>query len=339
MVTELDPSDVLQRLRREAATDPKLARSSFQVILRGPPDVLTKVLVEASGPGDGRLRQVIAMVHKADRAATALTPWLTKWLESEPDEFTKNAIEAALAAHDPAPANRPTSRIPPALVVGAYRYVANRLCHRVRGSLLLTTSQLVRLNGVVGGVRDPQLKQDLAEILAGFQTGVQQISRTVEFDTGDDYLTWQSIPLVAWLETAFRQFEARSGSAQLAIGCHPSTRQLRIRATRFLLDTIFGNLWLNSIQNSDSPHLLQVQCGLDSTRSWLDLTIVDNGAGFAEDHFETAFQQVFSTSPGNRGHGLMEVADAVATLQGTVRLARMPTSDIRIVVGLPVEAA
>jgi len=331
-------NDILASLRWMAASDPKEARTAFHAILEGQQEVLNDVLASASKPGDGRLRQMIATVFRTDEKAILLEPWLRRWLEVEPDEFTKSAIESALASRAPAPALRPVSRSPATQTVEAYRYVADRLCHRIRNALTLPSSQLIRLQHLVADIGDPALKQDLMEILTGFQTGLFRISRNVEFDVGDDYLAWQTLPLIGWLESASKVFEARFGPAKLVLTCDPAVRRVKIRATRFFLETAFGNLWSNAIQAVEPPCRFEVQCALDSGRGIIELLMLDNGPGFAETHLETAFQQVFSTKSDSRGRGLLEIADAVLRLLGTVDLARASTGEFRIRIRLPVEA-
>jgi signal transduction histidine kinase len=339
MVPEHNQNDILSNLRLLAASDPKKARAAFHALLQGREDSLNDVLTSASRPGDGRLRQVIATVYKTDPNATMLESWLRQWIAVEPDEFTKSAIELALASRAPGTTARPSLRNPIGQTVEAYRYVADRLCHRIRNALTLPSSQLIRLQHLVGELSDATLKQELMEILTGFQTGLLRISRNVEFDTGDDYLTWQSIPLVAWLESASKEFEARFGPAKPVIICDPAVRRVKVRAIRFFLETAFGNLWANAIQAVDPPCRFEVQCSLDSERRIVEMLVLDNGPGFSQSHLEMAFQQVFSTKSDSRGRGLLEIADAISRLQGTVELTKVITSEYRIRIGLPVEAA
>jgi signal transduction histidine kinase len=338
MVPDHRQNDALSNLRWLAASDPKQARAAFLALLQDQEKSLNEVLTSASRPGDGRLRQMIATVFRTDVNATILEPWLRQWLEVESDEFTKAAIQSALASRAPAVAARPTSRSPASQTIEAYRYVADRLCHRVRNALTLPSAQIKRLEHLIGEVNDAVLRQELAEILAGFQTGFLRVSRNVQFDTGDDYLTWQTIPLVSWLESTANEFASRFGPAKHAVICDPAVRRTKVRATRFLLETIFGNLWSNAIQAVDSPCNIQIQCALDSARGIIDILVLDNGSGFPEMQLETAFQQIFSTKSESRGRGLLEVADAVLRLQGTVELANVATDEYRIHIHLPVEA-
>ena len=112
MAPDQSPNDSLTHLRWLVASDPKQARTAFQAILNGHANLLNEVLEAASRPGDGRLRQTIATVFRTDPSATVLEPWLRQWLEVEPDEFTKNAIESALAILAPAPQTTPILRNP-----------------------------------------------------------------------------------------------------------------------------------------------------------------------------------------------------------------------------------
>jgi signal transduction histidine kinase len=281
---------------------------------------------------------MIATVFRTDPKAIVLETWLRQWLSVESDEFTKGAIESALASRAPAPPSRPPSRNPIVQTVEAYRFVADRLCHRVRNALTLPSSQLLRLQQLVGELGDPVLKQELMEILTGLQSGLLRISRNVEFDTGDGYLAWQSIPLVSWLEAASKEFKTRYGPAKLLIACAPAVRRVNVQATRFFLETAFGNLWSNAVQAVDSLCVFELQCGLDSRLGIIELLVLDNGPGFTETHLETAFQQVFSTKSDTRGRGLLETADAILRLQGSIELVKVRAGEYRIRIAIPVEA-
>lgn len=337
MAPEQNPESTVTSLRWLVASDPKQARAAFYTLLQGDAALLNDVLKAASRPGDGRLRQMIATVFRTDATATALESWLRQWIEVEPDEFTKSSIASALSARDPDVPVRPSPRNQAANTVEAYRYVADRLCHRVRNAMSLPSAQIVRLAHIAREVGDPVLQTELMEVLAGLQSGLRRISRNVEFDTGDDYLTWQSIPLVPWLESSANEFASRFGHAKFVVTCDQAVRRTTVRATRFFLETAFGNLWSNAVQAVEPPCQIDVQCALDSQKGQVEMLIVDNGPGFPETHLETAFQQVFSTKSDSRGRGLLEIADAIVRLQGTVQLSRSANGEYRIRISIPVE--
>jgi signal transduction histidine kinase len=339
MLPEKSTENVVTELRWLAASDPKQARTAFCALLHSDATLLDEVLKSASRPGDGRLRQMIATVFRTDVNATSLEPWLRQWIEIEPDEFTKSAIAAALSARAPEEVSRPTARNQAVNVVEAYRYVADRLCHRVRNALSLPSAQIIRLEHVAREVGDPKLQVELMDVLAGLQKGFRRISRNVEFDTGDDYLTWQSVPIVGWLESNANEFASRFGHAKLVVTCDHVVRRVTVRATRFFLETAFGNLWSNAVQAVEPPCQIDVQCAVDSQRGQIEMLVIDNGPGFPEAHLETAFQQVFSTKSDSRGRGLLEIADAIVRLQGTVRLTKSGSGEYRIRLSIPVESS
>ena len=201
----------------------------------------------------------------------------------------------------------------------------------------LHSAQIVRLSHIAREVDDPVLQTELMEVLTGLQTGLRRISRNVEFDTGDDYLTWQPIPIIAWLEASANEFASRFGHAKFVITCDQAVRKVTVRATRFFLETAFGNLWSNAVQAVESPCQIDLQCALDSQQSRIEMLIIDNGPGFPEAHLETAFQQVFSTKSNSRGRGLLEIADAIAQLQGIVKLSQSGNGEYRIRISIPAE--
>jgi signal transduction histidine kinase len=326
----------IERLRALSASNPKQARDEFGAIVLHGGEMLDETLLGASSPGDSRLRNVIANVYKADVRASALEVWLRKWLEVETDEFTRSAIEAALVARQPAPMAKPTSRGQPANLVDAYRFVSDRLCHRIRNAMTLPNASMSRLEFAIAEVVDGELKSELLAILAGMKTGFSRIARSVEFDTGDDYLTWQNISPISWLTAKESSLSARFGEGRLVIAGSPAIRQAKIRATPFLLETIFGNLWSNAIQASDLLAMIELRCAIDVIAGKLQVTVLDNGGGFSEAHLETAFQQPYSTKSDSRGRGLLEIADAIARLQGTVGLVRQSAGDLRVQMILPI---
>lgn len=329
----------LEHLRTLAASDPKAARAAFTRLLGGSDDALSFFLKAASRPGEGRLRQMVATVFRTNATANVLEPWLRGWREVESDEFTRNAIDAALASRAPTPPQKPAVRSSLVQTAEAYRYVSERLCHRVRNGLSLPGTQINRLERFAERVTDPETKAELTAILGGLQTGFRRIARSVEFDTGDGYLAWQSIAVVSWLETRASEFASRFGAAKLLVSGDPSTRRVRSQATPFHLDTLFGNLWSNAIQAIEPAECnIEVQCAVDSRKSRLIMLAVDNGPGFIASQLDTAFSQTFSTKSLSRGRGLLEMADAVLKLQGEIRLVPLQGREYRIQIQLPIEA-
>lgn len=330
------------QLRRLVARDPKQARIEFTGLISQGGDLLDKVLERASRAGEGRVRQMIATGVRLCGQAGVIESWLRRWLEVEGDEFTRKAIESALERdRRPTTTTTPPARNQPPHFLETYRYVADRLCHRIRNSLARPGAQFIRLEQCIGRIDDPAVRADLIEALGVLRTGFQRVARSVEFDIGDDYLQWQDIVISQWIERAAVDFAARFGPARLAVAGPPDALRCTIRATRFHLETAFGNLWANALQAVESPAGCEITASLSLTSDGrtLQILISDNGPGFTEKHLETAFQQTFSTKSTTRGRGLMEIADAILQMQGNVQLHEVRSGDYRIRITLPARGA
>lgn len=328
-------ADDVERLRQAAVTDPRAARA---IVLR----LLESADCEASlerlsSPGDGRVRQVVAMVHRLNAAHRArLDPWLRRWFEVETDEFTRSAIARALRPdeHSAGATSRTVAGAGTANAIGAYRYVSDRLCHRIRNALALPSTQLRRLEELAIAA-DEETRMALLEVHRAIKAGLTRIARNVEFDVGDDYLTWKELELVPWLEKSASIFAARFGNARLQVACDARVRGVRIRGTEFLLETMFGNVWTNAIQAADAADTLLLEMAFDARAHRVSIVAIDQGPGFAEEHLDAAFQQSFSTKGSGRGRGLLEIADAVAQMQGVVTLRPDATGKYRLEIALP----
>jgi len=329
---------VFDRIRREAVTDPKSARRTFEAVRSAGGERLAELLEFASRPGESRVRGVIAAAARLWGVSAELEPWLRRWAASEPDEFTRGAIELAVAAipgrHTPEPL-APARRLP-ADLIAAYRYVADRLCHRVRNAMTAPNAQLLRLETLIPRVWDDAVRDELTEILGALKTGFGRVGKGVQFDVGDDYLSWQPIELGRWLEAAGSDFASRFGNARLEVIGPAAARTLRVRATRFLLETAFGNVWTNALQAAGTP--CSITAAFAFTDGRLEILLSDNGPGFSESYLDVAFKETFSTKPGACGRGLLEIADAVSHLHGDIELQETTPGAYRIRIRLPVEA-
>jgi signal transduction histidine kinase len=329
----------IEHLKALVVTEPKQARRVFKELLEGDALVARAVLEAASVVGEGRLRQMIAVTYRLDPSLKVLEPFLRSWKDTEPDEFARTAIEMALSDR-----GRPEETLKPdktelLQLVEAYRYVSDRLCHRIRQALTLPNAQISHLEAMLGDLDDPGLRVEVLERLASVKSGFVQVSRNVEFDIGDDYLAWHEYDLFTWLEAAAREYGGRWGWATLQLAFDPKVRTVKIRATRFLLETLFGNIWTNAVQQVKGACTIKVHAALDNSRTdakVVELTIIDNGPGFPEEVIDTVFRDQFSTKQKNRGQGLLEVADAVSRLGGDIRLVRITGGECRIQMRLPV---
>lgn len=340
MATEPSTEELFVSLRKSVASDVKLARRDFCALLIGPPDILAGVLERASRPGEGRVRQMIATAARVEPLTDSIVPWLRRWLEVEADEFARSAIIAALAAKEPIVPVSPPPLEMPLSFVEAYRYVAERLCHRVRNSMTIPAAMLVRLERLCDQAKEPALRRELLEILGRLRPAFQRLSRTVEFDTDDGYIDWQLLALGEWLDGSALEFASRFGPATFSLVGTDQARRVRIRGTLYLLDTAFGNLWANSVQAAEQMNLssCHITAELNHGKQHLEVLLRDSGPGFPTQMVEGAFHLPFSTKADTRGRGLLEVADAIRRLQGQVKLVPVAANEHRVLIRLPLEA-
>lgn len=171
-------AEIFAELRKLAAESPQDAHTRFAALLDSNAGTIEDVMRLASSPGEGRLRQLIAntVTKRHDKARVA--NHLKRWLEIETDEFAKSAISAAVADIEVA-TFQPVAPPEPAQLVETYRYVADRLCHRIRNSLTGPAQHLRKLelllNGgtdaksaeakaVVGQLKDARQEKDLSSM-------------------------------------------------------------------------------------------------------------------------------------------------------------------------------
>ncbi len=343
MAAEDDIRDLYSRLRKAVASDVRRARRDFCALLAGPPKDLAVVLELASRPGEGRVRQMMATAARveplAEDAKQEMGRWLLQWSTVESDEFARSAIAAAIHALEPAgPTPMPSAELPSDFMA-AYQFAAERLCHRVRNVMTTPIAMVVRLEQLAGQTSDPAVRAELGEIVSRLRPAMQRLSRVVEFDTEDDHVQWRELVLGDWLQAAAQGLASRYGQATLTLIGSERAKRSRVRAMPFLLETAFGNLWTNAVQaveQSGRPGC-HITIELNVVDRSLDVLVRDCGPGFPTAAAETAFRFRFSTKSDSRGRGLLEVADAVAKLQGAVKLVPVAANEHRILIRLPLE--
>jgi signal transduction histidine kinase len=299
---------------------------------------LAAMLERATRAGEGRVRQVIATAARLDSAAGVIKDALLAWLDAEADEFTKGAIRSALDSTNPAPAAARRSFQMPEQFVDAYRYTAERLCHRIRNPLTRSASLLMRLQQLSQQTSDAVARDEMTMIYGELQGLFQRVGRVVEFDVNDTHVQWRSVPLGIWLENAGPVFAGRHGQATFLVQGSAEARRAPIRATGFLLDTVFVNMWVNAVQASEQD-TCRITAEMALRDGSLELLFRDDGPGFSADQVDAAFRLMFSTKGEARGRGLLEIAEAVGRLQGTVRLVEIASGEHRIHFRFPVDAS
>jgi len=319
-------------LRKLAAESPKDARTRFAAILDSNANALEDVMRLASAPGEGRLRQLIAntVAKRRDKAGVAIH--LNRWLEIETDEFAKSAIAAAVADIQIG-SFQPAAPPEPPQLVETYRYVADRLCHRVRNSLTGPAQHLRKLESLLNGGTDAN-SAEAKSTVGQLKDALRDLSRIVEFDTGDSYFQWRHIDLKSWLRSMNNQYVSKNAAAiSLDILGHSEISEIWIRANDYFLGTIFWNIWKNAQQAVGAP--CKIAARFSSFVAKCEIIVSDNGRGFTAEDVELAFVDQFKRRGGNFGRGLLEVQDAARRLAGSVELVQVTPGEYRIKLSFP----
>lgn len=325
------------QLRKLAASDAKQARSTFCAFLVRPKEEVICVLEQASRPGEGRVRHMIAIAARLDpQTDRVVTPWLKQWLPVETDEFARSAIASALESNPRFDAPPPPVWEMPANFIEAYRYTAERLCHRIRNPLTRSASLLLRLERLTRTSTESE-RAELVEIHHQLRALFERLGQVVDFDVDEKHVIWQSIPLGEWLNRVSPNLATRYGPATFVVSGTPEAQHAVIRATTFLLETAFGNLWVNAVQATEQEQSCYITADFRLHKSSIEVLLSDNSLGFTSSDAEAAFRVPFSTKSASRGRGLLEVAEAVSRLHGTVQLIEINPEEYRIRIDFPKE--
>jgi len=323
-----------ERLKRLAIADPKSARIAFLEAFEASDNELPDLLEHLRKPGEARLRQVIANAVRAHPSKQRLFPELIIWQDTETDEFTRRAIGGAMAeSGSSAPLRRKDSStaVFPKEVVDAYRYVSERLRHRLRNTMLSAQSQANRLKSAASTGANPDIQSTLAKM----NDALLSMSRELEATDADpQHFQQRSIALGDWLRQMDVRYTTRYSSLNLRL-VNADVAGVRVLASDYLLETVFWNIWLNAHQAAGATCTITVI--FESVGQDLVLKILDSGPGFSRGIKEVAFQAMFSTKTAGRGRGLLEIQEALERLGGSIRLYEAQPSEYRLRISLPLE--
>jgi hypothetical protein len=207
--------EAYRSLRRIAASDPKEARIQLLRLVTIDSPQTNRILDLMNSPSGGRLRQLLANTARtiADKSVRdRLIPHLLRWQLFESDEFTKLAINAALQGVDLAAyadaksgaENSPRSGAERELLfseehIEIYRWVAGRLCHRVRNHLGLPAANLSYALQCAAKIENASTRDAITTSLTTALQSFRQIGRIVEFNIDDDYFIWPSVKILSWI--------------------------------------------------------------------------------------------------------------------------------------------
>jgi signal transduction histidine kinase len=324
-----------ERLRMLAVEDPKEARAAFLAAFEAKSDDLADFLARLRRPNEGRLRQVVANAVRAHQEKGRLVGELLQWQETETDEFTRRAIYGALLDIDPRALRADSTGQPNAAqseLADVYRYVSDRLRHRLRNTMLSAQAQTSRLNRLISADAGP----DIRAVVAKLNDAMISLGRELEAtDVDPEHFRQRAVLLPDWL----RQLNTRYATQYSPITLHLLNADepwIRVFANDYLLETIFWNIWLNAQQSVGEE--CHITIAFRQLGQEIEILISDNGEGFPHELKDVLFQQMYSTKDRGRGRGLLEIQDAVERLAGRVELYEAKPSEYRIRIRWPLEA-
>jgi signal transduction histidine kinase len=323
------PSKTYEELRRLAFEDPLGAKRIFTGILDGDDPTLRAVLDLASASGDGRVRQVIARVAQKHARRGKVVEALAKWKEIETDEFALSAIDDALKEIG---GRRQRSRLPAEFpdLSFTFRFLSGRLRHRVLNILPRAGISVGDLREEIKRIGGDDLLNSVLPMLDDMHASLGRLERAVSFEEEDAYFTPAKILLPEWLKSYRPKYQAQYGRIGLRLDFGAAHDQAVVKASPFLLETVFLNLWNNSKQAIGDDTEVMLSGTLQGGR--LLVSVIDNGDGFTPSDTERAFRLQYSTKrDAERGRGHMEVDDAMRRLGGDASVRRVPGHGYRVV--------
>jgi signal transduction histidine kinase len=324
-----------ETLRRLAVEDPREAKRVFLALFEENSEELSEFLARLRKPNEGRLRQVVANAVRAHPEKGRIVLRLVEWRELETDEFTRRAIDGALLDVDSAAARsgrfEPYS-VSPGDLADTYRYVSDRLRHRLRNAMLAAQTQANRLKKLMSANLGP----DVETVVAKLNDAMVSMGRELEAtDVDPEYFRHRSIALADWLRRLNTRYATQYTPVKLRL-VNTERSTFRISANDYLLESLFWNIWLNAHQAVGPDCEISIEFRAAGNR--LELLISDNGSGFPEELKDVFFQQIYSTKTVGRGRGLLEIRDAVERLAGRIELFEARSSEYRIRIYVPLEA-
>ncbi|HEY3780913.1 MAG TPA: HAMP domain-containing sensor histidine kinase [Fimbriimonadaceae bacterium] len=314
-------------MKELVVTDHRKARQLFLQALDDENVETTSFLEELSGPGDGRLRQMVSSSLLNHSAAAMVSEKVQAWLVSETDEFARRAEVAFLRSLDPRGLEKPGKKIGHHGLVETYRYLQSRMSHDIRNGLYGPRAKAAKLRRLADNLEGDQRKV-LLDLVGGLEEELAIVGRIVEMEAGDEeYFQFKDIELCSWLkqlDTSYARKYRPIGFVCLGNGS--------VKASDYLLHRIFWNIWINAHRVVGQHCIITIV--MSTPRNGVNLRVSDNGEGFDPRDKDFMFKDNIA-SQRSRGLGLLEMHEAVERLGGTIVPYEDENARLRIEIRLP----
>ena len=335
-------TETLRGLRELALTDFRGAVALAVLIFSDSKVDASGLLEEMDGLDFGRARQAVVMAAlQSELVLRRVQGALERWAEDEKDEFARRALNRMLQQRPDRSTSKETARggdqARQQLLV--YRYIAERLAHRVGNAFMSVDGRVESLRLLIPQIEDAAIRRELDSFLSDLNIRVKALGHAVGYPVHDQHFEVQVFDWPEYLQQASARYSNQFPGARIKVTHDPSLIA-KVKASDFYLYTICWNIWINSQQATTDEPMCEIEVTLTS-RSPTDVTAVfsDNGAGFPLGFMSDSrvFLWPSSTTPERRrGRGLIEVAEAVDRLGGSICVETTSDGTRRLVVTLPV---
>ena len=324
-----DFDEIYAELKRLVIADPRAARIRFTELWTSKKDLLMEFLDRLGNPGEGRLRHFVANFARTIDDRSTIEPHLVRWLETETDEFARRSIQQVLEARLPIVRPAVNQQLVPKQLVDVYRYVSERMRHELQNALLGPKTRILQIRSLLDGVEEGLTRSELEALVLKLRDEFHSLGRMAESEPDDVFFQVRPVALKEWLHRMNIEYSGRFNRVDLEFDANPECPEANVMASDYLLRLIFWNLWINAHQVVGDP--CEVRITIDHVDDrFLKVTITDNGAGFASEMRDIAFEDRYSKNGPHRGRGLLEIQDAILQLRGNAMLAEVNQGELRV---------
>jgi signal transduction histidine kinase len=319
-------------LRSLSFSDPLAAKKRISSLLEQESDTARSLFGLASANSDSRVRQIIARCLHRHPNADRFSDLLQLWRETETDEFTLLALNEALATA-PTRSGRVRKEVDLPDLAHTFRYVSARLRHRILNLLPRCGVCITQISQDLRHLECTDARSDLVANIGELRSLLQRVERAVDFAEEEAHFAPRQLHIAQWIEMNTGRFISVYGRAVIVADISRCKTDPQVWGSDYLLDQVFTNLWLNSVQAVDGRCEITNTIEVDSAR--VRILIHDNGPGMSAKGADAAFELQYSSKGLNRGRGHLEVSDAMKRMGGDAQIYHDSTLGRRVRLTFP----
>jgi signal transduction histidine kinase len=304
-----DHLSAVQELEALARVDTVAARDKFLEIYSSKPDSRREFLSAVSKTRYSRLRQAIARAAVRLGSPSDIRAVLVAWRSVESDEFARAAYEDALT-RPPQRERRKHRRLDELPDVSrTFRYLADRLRHRVLNAIPRAGISVDRLKRAIYELGD-QHKTALLPLVDDLRDSIARVERAIQIDDDVQQFESRRLDLIVWLGRYLAKYGAQWDG--ISVEVRTEIAVCEIVAVEYLLETIFRNLLDNARRHAGPIPVVTI--GIRIVGEFVEVNVDDTGPGLTAGQASAAFDLPLGQQ--FVGRGFLEVRDAARRLGG-----------------------